>query len=54
MLSMHCFTEGDAWELKEEVIPEPTDDEVVVFEEFFMARLCMPPHPTLKDILHKF
>jgi hypothetical protein len=36
------------------MIPEPDDDEAVVFEEFFVAGLCMPPHPTLNDILLKF
>jgi hypothetical protein len=30
------------------------DDEAVVFEDFFVARLCMPPHPALADILLHF
>jgi hypothetical protein len=37
-----------------ESVPEPWANEVVVFEDFFIARLCMPPHPILADILHTF
>jgi hypothetical protein len=37
------FVEGSAHELREEVIPEPVNDEAVVFEEFFAAGLRMPP-----------
>jgi hypothetical protein len=33
---------------------ELDDDEAVVFEEFFIAGLHMPPHPALADILLKF
>jgi hypothetical protein len=33
---------------------ELDDDEAVVFEEFFIAGLYMPPHPTLAAILLKF
>jgi hypothetical protein len=35
-------------------VPKPNDDEVVVYEDFFVARLCMPPHPALADILLHF
>jgi hypothetical protein len=35
-------------------VPEPRANEVVMFEDFFTARLQMPPHPVLMDILHKF
>jgi hypothetical protein len=37
-----------------ESIPIPSEDEVVVFEDFFAARLRIPPHHVLLDILHKF
>jgi hypothetical protein len=37
-----------------ETVLEPRDDEAVVFEDFFVARLCMPPHPALADILLHF
>jgi hypothetical protein len=37
-----------------ETVPEPRDDEAVVFEDLFVARLCMPPHPALADILLHF
>jgi hypothetical protein len=33
---------------------ELDDDEAVVFEEFFIAGLYMPPHPALAAILLKF
>jgi hypothetical protein len=33
---------------------EPNDDKAVVFEEFFIAGLYMPPHPALAAILLKF
>jgi hypothetical protein len=32
----------------------PREDEAVVFEDFFVASLRMPPHPVHLDILHKF
>jgi hypothetical protein len=37
-----------------EAVPEPHGDEDVVYEDFFLAGLCMPPHLALADILHKF
>jgi hypothetical protein len=40
--------------LSKETVPEPADDEVVVFEEFFAAGLRMPPHPALTEILLKY
>jgi hypothetical protein len=35
-------------------VPEPRVNETIVFEDFFAARLRMPPHPVLVDILCKF
>jgi hypothetical protein len=35
-------------------IPEPADDEAIVFEEFFATGLRMPPHSALTEILIKF
>jgi hypothetical protein len=35
-------------------VPEPDHNEVVVYEDFFVAGLCMPLHPTLTDILLQF
>jgi hypothetical protein len=49
MASLHYFDEGDV-----EVILEPADDEVVVFDEFFTAGLRMPPRPSLINIMLKF
>jgi hypothetical protein len=51
---MGYFTEGAAQELGEEVVPEPAEDEAIVFQEFFAAGLQMPPQPVLADILVKF
>jgi hypothetical protein len=35
-------------------VPELDDDEVVVYEDFFVADLCISPHPALGDILLHF
>jgi hypothetical protein len=48
------FVEGEACVAREETTLEPQDYEVVVFEDFFIAGLQMPPHPALADILLKF
>jgi hypothetical protein len=48
------FIEGSAHKTGEEVVPDPGDDEAVVFEEFFTVGLWMPPQPALTDILLKF
>jgi hypothetical protein len=37
-----------------EYVPDPHENEAVVFEGFFVAGLRMPPHPVLLDILRKF
>jgi hypothetical protein len=37
-----------------ESMSKPRANEVVVFEDFFIAGLRMPPHLVLVDILHKF
>jgi hypothetical protein len=54
MASLRYFAEGDARVPGEEVILEAADDEDVVFEEFFVPGLCMPPCPALADIVFKF
>jgi hypothetical protein len=38
----------------EETVPEPNNDEVIVFEEFFTVVLRMPPHPAIMEILLKY
>jgi dimeric dUTPase (all-alpha-NTP-PPase superfamily) len=48
------FAEGSARELGEETVPEPADDEAVVFEEFFAAGLRMPCHLAFTEILLKY
>jgi hypothetical protein len=54
MVDCGYFTDGMARVPREETIPEPSANKVVVFEEFFTAGLRMPPHPVLSDILLKF
>jgi hypothetical protein len=48
------FAEGSAREPGEEVVPEPVNDEAIVFEEFFTMGLWMSSHLALTDILVKF
>jgi hypothetical protein len=52
--TLRYFAEGSTRVPGEETVPKPTDDEVVVFEEFFTAGLHMPPHPALTEILLKY
>jgi PKD repeat protein len=54
MMEKGYFVEGEAWAPGAETVWESNNDEVVVYEEFFVAGLRMPPHPTLADILIKF
>ena len=37
-----------------EVVPDPRDDEVVVYQEFFMAGLRFLPHPLVVGVLKRF
>jgi hypothetical protein len=54
MESLGYFVEGSSREPVEEIVPEPNSDEAVVFEEFFVVGLRMPPHRVLTEILLKF
>jgi hypothetical protein len=47
------FAEGEARAAGEETTPESQEDESIVFEDFFIVGLRMPPHPVLMDILLK-
>jgi hypothetical protein len=38
----------------QKTMPEPKDDEAMVYEDFFVAGLRMSPHPALTDILLHF
>jgi hypothetical protein len=53
MAEMGYFTEWEARAAGEETTPKLNEDEVV-FKDFFVAGLCMPPHSALADILLKF
>ena len=37
-----------------EVVPDPHDDEVVVYKEFFLASLRFPSHPLVVGVLKRF
>jgi hypothetical protein len=50
----HFFPRGYGWPPDAESVPDSRANEVIIFEDFFTAGLCMPPHPVLGDILHKF
>jgi hypothetical protein len=52
--ALRYFVEGYACQPGEEVVPEPANDEAIVFEEFFTVGLRMPPHPALTNNLVKF
>jgi hypothetical protein len=49
-----CFPEDGARLPGTETVPKPDDDEVMVYEDFFVAGLRMPSHPALADILLHF
>jgi hypothetical protein len=48
------FPEGEVHAPGTETMPEPNDDEAIVYKDFFIICLCMPVHPTLADILLHF
>jgi hypothetical protein len=54
MEGLRYLPKGSARAPDSESVPEPRVNEPVVFEDLFAARLCMPPHLTLMDILQKF
>jgi hypothetical protein len=54
MVEKRYFMDGEVLATGAEMIPEPNYDEAIVFEEFFAASLCMPPHCALADVLLKF
>jgi hypothetical protein len=54
MVEKGYFMEGEAHAPGTEMVPEPDSNEAVVYEDFFVAGLRMPPHPALADILVKF
>jgi hypothetical protein len=54
MVEKGYFADSEAQAHGAEAVPKPNDDEVVLYEDFFVAGLCMPSHPALADILLKF
>jgi hypothetical protein len=54
MVEKGYFMEGKARAPRAETVPEPDNDKAVVYEDFFVAGLRMPPHPALANILLKF
>jgi hypothetical protein len=47
MVDNGYFADGIGHEPGEETIPDPDDDEAIMFEEFFTVGLRMPPYPVL-------
>jgi hypothetical protein len=54
MMENRYFIEGKACAPRAKTVLESYNDEAIVYEEFFVAGLRMPPHPALVDILLKF
>jgi hypothetical protein len=54
MIDNGYFADGMGREPGEETVLEPHVEEAILFEEFFIARLGMPPHPVLAIILLKY
>jgi hypothetical protein len=57
MKKLGYFGENDdglVWFAREEVIPEPKDDQVVVFKSFFRAGLRFPLYEMIGEVLKKF
>jgi hypothetical protein len=52
--SFHFFPKGFAQLPGIEYVPNPKENEVVVFKDFFTVGLRIPPHTVLLDILCKF
>jgi hypothetical protein len=48
------FLEDGACAPGAEIVPEPDNDDAMVYEDFFVAGLRRPPHPSLVDILLHF
>jgi hypothetical protein len=48
------FPKGEAHTSGAKTVPKTNGDEAIVYEDFFIAGLCMPPHPALVDILLHF
>jgi hypothetical protein len=57
MMKLGYFGEAESkfvWFAGEEVIPDPKDDEVVVFKSFFTAGLNFPLHEMIGEVLKNF
>jgi hypothetical protein len=48
------FTKDEARAPRAKTVSEPRDDEAVVYEDFFVTGLCIPPHLALAYILLHF
>jgi hypothetical protein len=54
MVEKDYFLEGEARAPGAETVPEPDNDKAMVYEDFFVTGLRMPPHLSLVDILLYF
>jgi hypothetical protein len=48
------FPEGEGHAPGAETVLKPNGDEDVIYEDFFITSPCMPPHPTMANILLHF
>jgi hypothetical protein len=48
------FPEGKGHAPRAETVLKPNGDEDVIYEDFFIVSPCMPPHPTMANILLHF
>jgi hypothetical protein len=57
MKKLGYFGEAESklvWFAREEVVPQPREDEIVVFKSFFRARLRFPLHEMIGEVLKNF
>jgi hypothetical protein len=54
MKEKRYFAEDEAHAPGAKTVPDPNNDEAVVYEDFFVTGLHMPPHLALADILLHF
>jgi hypothetical protein len=54
MVETWYFVDGEAHASGTKAVPESDADEAIIYEDFFVVGLLMPPHPTLADVLVRF
>jgi hypothetical protein len=54
MVEKGYFPKGEACAPRAKMVPEPDNDEAVVYKDIFVTSLRMPPHSALANILLNF